>query len=226
MTARKIPGDPLPFPQRGGLDPARTALLVIDMQRDFCAAGGYMHRLGRDLERLRAPIGPIRRLVDAARRAGLFVAHTREGYAPDLSDLQPWKAAGPVHEAIGGEGPLGRALVRGERGWDFIDELAPAPGEPVYDKAGYGAFATTTLGDDLAERGVGAAILTGLTADCCVTSTLREALDRGLDCMVIEDCVAAASARRHDAALDLIRAAGGAFGALGRSDDTIATLAA
>ena len=226
MTARKIPADPTPFPQRGEFDPAATALLVIDMQRDFCAADGYMHRLGCDLERLRAPIDPIRRVLDAARRAGLHVVHTREGYAPDLSDLQPWKAAGPANEAIGGEGPLGRALVRGEPGWRTIAELAPASGEPVYDKAGYGAFAATTLDRDLARRGVGAAILTGLTADCCVTSSLREALDRGLDCMVLEDCVAAASARRHDAALDLVRAAGGVFGTLGRSDDAIAAMTA
>jgi nicotinamidase-related amidase len=224
MTASRIPGSPLPFPQAGQFDPARTALLVIDMQRDFCAADGYMHRLGCDLDRLRAPIEPLRGVLDAARQAGLTVIHTREGYAPDLSDLQPWKRAGATNEAIGSEGPLGRALVRGEFGWDFIDELQPTPGEAVYDKASYGAFATTSLGHDLAARNIDTAILTGVTTDCCVTSTLREALDRGIDCMVVEDCVTAGNARRHEAALAIVREAGGVFGTLGTSNDVIAAL--
>ncbi len=224
MTAARIAGDPHPFPQNGVLDPSATALFVIDMQRDFCGAGGYMHRIGADLERLRAPIEPVRLVLAAARRAGLHVVHTREGYAPDLADLQPWKAAGAANEAIGSKGPLGRALVRGEAGWDFIDEITPEPGEAVWDKASYGAFATTALGEDLKERGIVTALLTGLTTDCCVTSCLREALDRGIDCMVIEDCVAAAGRGRHEAALDIIRSAGGVFGTLGRSADVIAAL--
>jgi len=224
MSAESIPGTPLAFPQKGRLDPAQTALLVIDMQRDFCAAEGYMHRLGCDLERLRAPIEPVRRVLAAAREAGLHIVHTREGYASDLSDLQPWKSAGATNEAIGSEGPLGRALVRGETGWDFIDELQPEGGEAVYDKTGYGAFFSTTLGRDLTAKGIKATILTGVTTDCCVTSTLREALDRGFDCMVVEDGVAAASDRRHDAALDIIRTAGGVFGTLGVSDNVVASL--
>ncbi len=224
MTLPVIAGVPLPFPQRGSLDPSRTVLLVIDMQRDFCAENGYMHRLGLDLARLRQPIEPIRRLLDAARRCGLTIIHTREGYAPDLSDLQPWKVGGAANEAIGSTGPLGRALVRGEKGWNIIDELAPSSGEAVFDKSSYGAFATTTIGADFEAHDIQAAILVGLTTDCCVTSTLREALDRGIECMVVEDCTAAANQRRHDAAIDLIRSSGGVFGTLGRSDDVIEAL--
>ncbi|MBN36725.1 MAG: cysteine hydrolase [Rhodospirillaceae bacterium] len=224
MSDRKIRGAPLPFPQAGSLDPGTTALFVIDMQRDFCAEDGYMHRLGSDLARLRAPVEPIARLLAVARQAGLHVVHTREGYAPDLSDLQPWKAAGPTNEAIGSEGPLGRALVRGEHGWDFDDALLPADSEPVYDKTSYGAFATTTLGDDLKARNITAALITGMTTDCCVTSSLREALDRGIDCMVVEDCVGAANELRHNAALDIVRHASGVFGTLGQSHHVIAAL--
>lgn len=225
-AAQRIPGDPAPFPMSGPFDPAATALLVIDMQKDFCAARGYMHNLGADLERLAMPIAPIAALLEAARAAGLWIGHTREGYAPDLSDLQPWKKGGPANEAIGIAGPLGRALVRGEPGWDFIDELPPAPGEHVYDKTSYGAFATTTLEGDLRAAGIAHLILTGVTTDCCVTSTLREGLDRGFDCLVLEDCVIAANPRRHEAALDLVRLAGGVFGSLGRSKDAIAALRA
>ncbi len=219
-----IAGNPLPFPQGGGLEPSRTALLVIDMQRDFCAENGYMHRLGADLARLRQPVKPIRRVLGAARRCGLTIIHTREGYAPDLSDLQPWKVGGAANEAIGSTGPLGRALVRGEEGWNIIDELAPSPGEDVFDKASYGVFATTAIDADLRARDIRAAILVGLTTDCCVTSTLREALDRGIECVVVEDCTAAASQRRHDAAIDLIRSSGGVFGTLAKSDAVIGAL--
>ena len=224
MTGGAIAGAPLPFPQNGDLENRRTALFVIDMQRDFCAAGGYMQRLGCDLERLRAPIAPLRRVLAAARAAGLRIVHTREGYARDLSDLQPWKAGGEANRDIGSEGPLGRALVRGEPGWEIVDELRPEEGETIYDKASYGVFATTAIAADLAAWGIDSALLAGVTTDCCVTSCLREALDRGIDCMVIEDCTAAASAGRHRAALDLVRQAGGVFGTLGRSDDVIAAL--
>ncbi len=219
-----IAGDPLPFPQQDGLDPSHTVLLVIDMQRDFCAENGYMHRLGVDLARLRQPVEPIRRVLAAARRCGLAVFHTREGYAPDLSDLQRWKVGGATNEAIGSTGPLGRALVRGEEGWNIIDELAPLPAEDVFDKASYGVFATTGIGADIRARDIRAAILVGLTTDCCVTSTLREALDRGIECVVVEDCTAAASQRRHDAAIDLIRSSGGVFGTLAKSGDVIEAL--
>ena len=224
MPTGRIAGDPHPFPHNGALDPSRTALFVIDMQRDFCAENGYMHRLGVDPTRLGRPVEPIRRVLGAARRCGLHIVHTREGYAPDLHDLQRWKVSGAANQAIGSQGPLGRALIRGENGWDFIDELAPEPGEAVWDKASYGVFATTGIGEDLRTRGITGAILTGVTTDCCITSCLREALDRGIDCMVVEDCVAAASERRHDAALDIIRSAAGVFGTLGRSADVIAAL--
>ena len=224
-AGRRIAGEPLPFPMSGPFEAGATALLVIDMQKDFCAAQGYMHNMGCDLARLAKPIAPIARLLKAARAADLWIGHTREGYAPDLSDLQPWKRGGPANEAIGIRGPLGRALVRGEPGWDFVDELPPAPGEHVYDKSSYGAFATTTLEGDLRAAGIRHLILTGVTTDCCVTSTLREGLDRGFDCLVLEDCVIAANPRRHDAALTIVREAGGVFGSLGRSEDVIAALA-
>jgi len=223
-AGRRIPGEPGSFPMSGPFEPATTALLVIDMQKDFCAAQGYMHNLGCDLERLERPVAPIARLLEAARAAGLWIGHTREGYATDLSDLQPWKKNGPANEAIGVAGPLGRALVRGEPGWDFLDALPPAPGEHVYDKTSYGAFVSTTLEADLRSAGISHLILTGVTTDCCVTSTLREALDRGFDTMVLEDCVTAASALRHDAALDIIRHAGGVFGNLAHSADVITAL--
>lgn len=224
-AARRIPGEPGLFPMSGAFDPAATALLVIDMQKDFCAPQGYMHNLSCDLARLERPVAPIATLLEAARGAGLWIGHTREGYKPDLSDLQPWKKGGPANEAIGVEGPLGRALVRGEPGWDFLDALPPAAGEHVYDKSSYGAFLTTTLEADLRAAGITSLILTGVTTDCCVTSTLREGLDRGFDCMVLEDCVTAASELRHKAALDIVRHAGGVFGTLGRSSDVIAALA-
>jgi len=208
----------------GPFDPAVTGLLVIDMQKDFCARDGYMHRLGCKLARLKKPIAPIARLLPHARAAGFWIAHTREGYAGDLSDLQPWKKGGPANEAIGVAGPLGRALVRGEAGWDFVDELKPAPGERVYDKSSYGAFATTNLEADLRAAGIRHLILVGVTTDCCITSTLREALDRGFDAMVLEDCVIAANPIRHQAALDIVRHAGWVFGTLGRSRDVIAAL--
>ena len=223
-ASRRIPGEPVPFPMSGPFDPATTALLVIDMQKDFCAPQGYMHNLGCDLARLERPIVPIAALLEAARAAGLWIGHTREGYAADLSDLQPWKKGGPANEAIGVSGPLGRALVRGKPGWDFLDALSPVPGEHVYDKSSYGAFVTTKLEADLRAAGITNLILTGVTTDCCVTSTLREALDRGFDSIVLEDCVTAASELRHKAALDIVRHAGGVFGTLGQSRDVIAAL--
>ena len=219
-----IPGEPHDFPLKGGLRPETTALVVIDMQHDFVSVDGFMHRLGTDLTGMRAAIQPIRRVLAAARAWGCHVFHTREGYAADLSDLQPWKVGGAPGDAvaIGDRGPRGRALVRGEPGWNIIPELAPLPGEPVFDKAGYGAFVLTDIGQKLAALKVRHLVLTGVTTDCCVTSTLRQALDAGFDCLVLADCVGSSSPACHEAALTLMRKPSGVFGTTARSSDFIA----
>jgi nicotinamidase-related amidase len=225
--APSVPAQPHAFPRSGDFRAANTALAVVDMQVDFCGPGGYMDRLGADLELLRAPIGPIARVLAAARGAGLRVFHTREGYRPDLADVQPWKRLEkPGGQArIGDPGPLGRALIRGEPCWDFVPELSPAAGEPVFDKSGFGAFAFTDLDRVLRQWGVENLVLTGVTTDCCVHSVLREAIDRGYDCLVLEDCVGASRRVYHDAALTLVRKASGVFGAVSDSAAFIGALA-
>jgi nicotinamidase-related amidase len=226
------PGEPTAFPVAGPLSDqelaaADTALFVIDMQVDFCAEGGMMERGGADIARLRAPIEPIRTLLAAARAAGLTIVHTREAYEPDLSNAPRTKRdrLARLGPSIGDEGPLGRHLIRGEPCWDFIPELPPLDGEIVIDKPGYGAFFRTDLEAILAARGIHHVLLTGVTTDCCVHSTLRQCEDLGLDAMVLEDCVATASAAAHDSTLDLWKTRG-IFGTVGRSADAIAALAA
>lgn len=219
MRAR-VSGTPLNFPQRGEIRPDNTALFIIDMQHDFCSEVGYMAGLGADMALLSAPIAPIARTLAAARAWGCHVIHTREGYAADLSDLQPWKQAGEGDEGhgIGKAGPRGRALIRDEPGWNIIDALQPLSGEPVYDKSSYGVFATTGIDEHLRDRGVENIVLTGVTTDCCVTSCLREALDRGYDCLVLEDCIATSSLDIHNAALAVMKKPGGVFGTTSMSD--------
>jgi nicotinamidase-related amidase len=192
------------------------------MQRDFCAEGGYMERLGCDLALLRAPIAPIQRVLQVVRPLGYRVVHTREGYRPDLADVQRWKLADRIK--IGDPGPLGRALIRGEPGWETISDLEPSPGEPVFDKPGYGVLTFTDLDATLKAWGVEHVVLTGVTTDCCVHSVLREALDRGYECLVLEDCVGASSRLYHDAALTLVRKAGGVFGTVSDSVTLIGAL--
>jgi biuret amidohydrolase len=215
-TRVSVPGQSCAFPRSGDLRPDNTAVFVIDMQKDFCAEGGYMDRLGADLAPLRAPIGPIQRVLQAARPLGYRVVHTREGYGADLGNVQRWKLADRVVR-IGDPGPLGRALIRGEPGWETVPELRPLPGEPVFDKPGYGVFAFTDVDATLRAWGVEHVVLTGVTTDCCVHSILREALDRGYDCLVLEDCVGASSRVYHDAALALVRKASGVFGTVSDS---------
>jgi nicotinamidase-related amidase len=225
-VSTRVAADPHAFPRTGALEPATTAIFAIDMQLDFCGDGGYMHRLGCDLAVLRAPIEPMRRVLAAARSRGFRVVHTREGYAADLADVQPWKRSPHPPKAegrpndpvkIGDPGPLGRALIRGEPGWDFVPELRPLPGEPVFDKPGYGVFAFTDVDAVLRKWGIQNLVLTGVTTDCCVHSVLREALDRGYDCLVLEDCVGASKPEYHAAALTLVRKASGVFGAVSNS---------
>ncbi len=205
---------------------AHTALLVIDMQRDFCAPGGYADQAGLDIDRLRAPIEPISQLLIAARRCGLFIVHTREGHRPDLSDLPDTKRrrAEASGAPIGSTGPLGRLLIRGEHGNDLIDELKPESGEPVIDKPGYSAFAHTDLELLLRNRGVRQLILTGVTTEVCVSSTLRHAVDLGFACLTVADACGSAYPALHAAALSMIGVEGGLFGEVITSDALIALL--
>ncbi len=227
MTGRYIAAEPYPWPHDGALEPAATALLIIDMQRDFCEEGGYVSAMGYD-------VAPVRRIVPrvAALRAavagwGGLVIQTREGHRPDLSDLPAVKAwrSRRAGIGIGAMGPLGRLLVRGEPGWDIIPELAPLPGEAVVDKPGYSAFWATDLERILGVRGVRRLILSGVTTDVCVHSTLREAVDRGYECLLARDACAATLAANHDAALSTIMTEGGIFGAIATVEAIRAALA-
>jgi nicotinamidase-related amidase len=198
------------------LDAASSALVIIDMQRDFCDDGGYAAQAGLDTARLAGPIANIRLLLDAARAAGLLVVHTREGHLPDLSDCPPAKLLRSIAAGapIGQRGAMGRLLVRGEYGHDIIDRLKPEAGEPVIDKPGYGAFHRTGLEDLLQRRAIQTLILCGVTTEVCVHSTLREAVDRGLACITVGDACAASDPALQQPALDMIRVEGGIFGAV------------
>jgi nicotinamidase-related amidase len=217
-----VPAAPTPFP----LDPASAALVVIDMQRDFLEPGGFGETLGNDVGILRRTIAPLRRVLEATRAAGLPVIHTREGHLPDLSDCPPSKLnRGAPSARIGDPGPNGRILIRGEYGHDIIDELAPLPGEPVVDKPGKGAFYGTDLGAMLAEKGISQLIVTGVTTEVCVHTTVREANDRGFDCLVLSDCVGSYFPDFHRVGLAMIAAQGGIFGWTASSADYLAALA-
>jgi nicotinamidase-related amidase len=193
--------------------PTTTALVVIDMQRDFLEPGGFGETLGNDVSQLRRVVAPTAALLAECRAAGLFIIHTREGHEPDLSDCPPAKLArGAPSLRIGDPGPRGRVLIRGEVGHDIIDELAPFPGEPVVDKPGKGAFYATHLGDLLAMRGIRSLVVAGVTTEVCVHTTVREANDRGYECLVLEDCVGSYFPELHQVGLEMIAAQGGIFG--------------
>ena len=209
------------------MDPAHIALLIIDMQRDFLEPGGFGAALGNDVSLLRGTIEPTRALLAAARRAGLLVIHTREGHRPDLSDLPPAKKRrGNFPVTIGDAGPMGRILVHGEPGHDIIPELYPIAGEPVIDKPGKGAFHATDLGSILINRGITQLIVCGVTTEVCVNTTVREANDIGLECLVMSDCTASYFPDFHQQALRMIQAQGGIFGWVGSSHDVCAALSA
>ena len=216
-----IKAEPYPFE----FEPRQTALLIIDMQRDFLEPGGFGEMLGNDVSQLRRTIEPNRKLLAAWRAAGLPVLHTREGHRPDLFDLPPSKKVrGRSATCIGDPGPMGRILVRGEPGHDIIAELYPAPGEPVIDKPGKGAFFATDLHAMLEHRGIKQLVVTGVTTEVCVNTTVREANDRGFECLVLEDCAGSYFPEFHAMGLRMIKAQGGIFGWVGTSETLIAAL--
>ena len=223
-----VVAEPYTWPYDGVIDVARTALICIDWQVDFCGPGGYVDAMGYDLNLTRAGLGPTAAVLDAVRAAGMLVVHTREGHRPDLSDCPPnklWRSKN-INAGIGDRGPQGRILVRGEPGWEIVPEVAPIEGEVIIDKPGKGAFYATDLDLVLRTHGITHLVFTGITTDVCVHTTMREGNDRGYECLLLEDCTGATDYDNYLAALQMVKMQGGVFGAVATSEAFTKALAA
>ena len=227
-TFGPIDAEPYSWPYDAVFDPAHTALVNIDWQTDFCGPGGYVDAMGYDLSLTRAGLAPTVEVLAACRAVDMLVIHTREGHLPDLSDCPPnklWRSK-QIGAGIGDAGPCGRILVRGEPGWDIVAEVYPIDGEVIIDKPGKGAFYATELDLVLRSRGITHIILTGITTDVCVHTTMREANDRGYECLLLSDCTGATDVGNYRAALEMVKMQGGVFGAVAPSSALLAALGA